>query len=144
MQSAFWRRCVVRMSSWGSNGSVGVALVFERARCWQKCVRPAGCGLNFWFHKRMTSPRTPHVNLSGSEHGAARPHGIEPLQDLGRPGQFNIGESCLCETGCAAWGLLSLKRNSKHTALPEASRGLVTDVHPNWVWVFRVQDLIRQ
>ena len=92
----------------------------------------------------MTPPRTPHVNLSGSEHGAARPHGIEPVQDLGRPGQFNIGESCLCETGCSAWGLLSLKRNSKHTALPEASRGLVTDVHPNWVWVFRVQDLIRQ
>ena len=73
-----------------------------------------------------------------------RPHGIESLQDLGRPGQFNIGKLRLCETGCVAWGLLSLKRKPKHTHWPEASRGIVTDVHPHWVWVFRVQDLIRQ
>ena len=69
---------------------------------------------------------------------------LGPCRIWDGPGNLILGKSCLCETGCSAWGLLSLKRNSKHTALPEASRGLVTDVHPNWVWVFRVQDLIRQ
>ena len=69
---------------------------------------------------------------------------LSPCRIWDGPGNLILGKPCLCETGCAAWGLLSLKRNSKHTALPEASRGLVTDVHPNWVWVFRVQDLIRQ
>ena len=69
---------------------------------------------------------------------------LGPCRIWDGPGNLILGKSRLCETGCAAWGLLSLKRNSKHTALPEASRGLVTDVHPNWVWVFRVQDLIRQ
>ena len=87
-------------------------------------------------------PRAPHSGLSGLQHGAADfSHAVESSQGLGGSEQFNTG---LCGKVVCCWKIVELVKKATHTHRPEASRGLVTDVRQNWIWVFRIQYLSRQ